>query len=119
MGEAVEGVSKKTVFCIFLKIEKQEEYKALIEYVKMNKENNTDWFKLEANKQGTRWTGRCWVVHNFEKYEFELSFDIPVTYPSAPPALALPGLLYLVWHMVSLFFVLFVFFLNFPFHQTN
>ncbi len=32
------------------------------------------------------------MVHNFERYEFELSFDIPVTYPAAPPALALPEL---------------------------
>jgi ufm1-conjugating enzyme 1 len=40
---------------VLLVLVQQEEYKALIEYVKMNKENNTDWFKLEANKQGTRW----------------------------------------------------------------
>merc|ERR1711991_437061 len=31
----------------------KEEYKALIEYVKMNKENNNDWFKIEANKTGS------------------------------------------------------------------
>ena len=71
----------------------KEEYKALIEYVKMNKESGSDWFKLEAgNKQGTSWKGRCWVMHNFERYEFELSFELPATYPVAPPPLALPEL---------------------------
>lgn len=70
----------------------KQEYKALIEYVKMNKDANTDWFKLEANKTGTRWTGKCWVMHNFERYEFDLEFEIPATYPSTPVPLALPEL---------------------------
>jgi ufm1-conjugating enzyme 1 len=58
----------------------------------MNKEQNRDWFQLEANPTGTRWTGRCWVNHNFERYEFELTFDLPVSYPVAPVPLALPQL---------------------------
>lgn len=32
------------------------------------------------------------MMHNFEKYEFDLTFDLPVTYPTAPVPLALPEL---------------------------
>lgn len=74
----------------------------------------TDWFKLEANKTGTRWTGKCWVMHNFKRYEFELEvvvfvrrfflfstsrnplppskFELPVSYPTSPVPLSLPEL---------------------------
>eukprot|EP01117_Protostelium_nocturnum_P006831 TRINITY_DN2451_c0_g5_i1.p1 TRINITY_DN2451_c0_g5~~TRINITY_DN2451_c0_g5_i1.p1 ORF type:complete len:154 (+),score=33.43 TRINITY_DN2451_c0_g5_i1:124-585(+) len=70
----------------------KEEYSALISYVTQNKEADNDWFILEANKTGTRWTGKCWYIYNFLKYEFELQFDVPVTYPSTPVELELPEL---------------------------
>eukprot|EP01097_Dermamoeba_algensis_P000104 TRINITY_DN1039_c0_g1_i1.p1 TRINITY_DN1039_c0_g1~~TRINITY_DN1039_c0_g1_i1.p1 ORF type:complete len:159 (+),score=48.95 TRINITY_DN1039_c0_g1_i1:45-479(+) len=70
----------------------KEELTALIEYVKMNKENDNDWFKIEPNKNGTRWTGKCWYIYNLHKYEFDLQFDIPVTYPTTPIELELPEL---------------------------
>ena len=38
----------------------KEEYKGLITYVQNNKEADTDWFRLESNKEGTRWFGKCW-----------------------------------------------------------
>lgn len=31
----------------------KEEYNSLITYIKSNKESDTDWFRLEANKEGT------------------------------------------------------------------
>ncbi|XP_076162603.1 ubiquitin-fold modifier conjugating enzyme 1 isoform X2 [Ptiloglossa arizonensis] len=70
----------------------KEEYQALIKYVKNNKESDNDWFRLESNKEGTRWFGKCWYIHNLLKYEFEIEFDIPVTYPITAPEIALPEL---------------------------
>ena len=32
----------------------KEEYNSLITYIKSNKESDTDWFRLEANKEGNR-----------------------------------------------------------------
>ena len=69
----------------------KEEYKSLIVYTQMNKSNDNDWFRISAsNPEGTRWTGKCWYVHNLLKYEFDLQFDIPVTYPATAPELELP-----------------------------
>lgn len=31
-----------------------EEYLALIKYVEINKEADNDWFKIESNKEGTK-----------------------------------------------------------------
>eukprot|EP00727_Mastigamoeba_balamuthi_P003470 m51a1_g1312 putative ubiquitin-fold modifier-conjugating enzyme 1 (160) ;mRNA; r:217248-218129 len=70
----------------------REEYTSIIKYVQLNKEAGDDWFTLEANKEGTRWHGRCWFMHNFSKYEFALEFEIPVTYPVTAPDLVLPEL---------------------------
>lgn len=41
-----------------------------------NKESDNDWFRLESNKEGTKWFGKCWYIHNFSKYEFEIEFDV-------------------------------------------
>ena len=71
----------------------KEEYKSLIAYTQMNKSNDNDWFRISAsNPEGTRWTGKCWYVYNLLKYEFDLQFDIPITYPSTAPELELPQL---------------------------
>jgi len=70
----------------------KEEYQALIKYVENNKTAGNDWFRLESNKEGTRWFGKCWHVQDMLKYEFDVEFDIPVTYPVTAPELALPEL---------------------------
>ncbi|KAL0232421.1 hypothetical protein PCE1_002762 [Barthelona sp. PCE] len=70
----------------------KEEYRALISYIKINKDNGRDWFKLEPNKQRTKWTGSCWFFYNNLRYEFDLEFEIPVGYPTVSPALMLPQL---------------------------
>lgn len=57
----------------------REELQALIHFVKMNKEADNDWFRIECNKTGTRWTGKCWAYHEGVKHEFELHFEIPGT----------------------------------------
>ena len=41
---------------------------------------------------GTRWFGTCWHFHDLKKYEFDVEFDIPVTYPMTAPEIALPEL---------------------------
>jgi hypothetical protein len=33
-----------------------QEYTALIKYIQMGKENDTDWFQIESNKEGTVWS---------------------------------------------------------------
>ena len=30
-----------------------------------------DWFTIKPNKEGTRWEGRCWYIHELIKYEFD------------------------------------------------
>ena len=47
-----------------------------VQYVGQNKEADNDWFRLESNKDGTRWFGKCWYVHNLLKYEFSVEFDV-------------------------------------------
>ena len=70
----------------------KEEYMALITYQKVNKEMGNEWFSIESNKLGTRWTGKVWHVHEYKKYEFDLEFELPVAYPNVSPELALPAL---------------------------
>ena len=55
---------------------------ALIQYQKVNKEAGNEWFTIESNKTGTRWTGKVWYVHDMVKYEFDLEFELPVAYPN-------------------------------------
>ena len=62
------------------------------QYQKVNKEAGNEWFTIESNQTGTRWTGKVWHMHEMKKYEFDLEFDLPVAYPQAPPELALPEL---------------------------
>lgn len=73
--------------------------------MQINKDAGNDWFTLESNKTGTQWNGKCWYIHNFRKYEFDLEFEvllsnicsegllqIPATYPTTAPELQLPEL---------------------------
>lgn len=62
------------------------------QYVKLNKEEDKDWFHIECNKTGTRWTGTCWYYYEQIRYEFDLEFDIPVSYPTTAPELKLTQL---------------------------
>lgn len=62
----------------------------------MNKQADNDWFLIEpANKQGTRWKGKCWYVHNMVKYEFEMNFEVRCVLPrlawSFPESLPAPA----------------------------
>lgn len=70
----------------------KEEYSALIAYVRMNQEEDNEWFEIEPNADNTKWKGRCWYFYNFQKYEFVLQFEIPATYPDTPIELELPEL---------------------------
>lgn len=63
-----------------------------MQFVEINKANDSDWFKIESNEEGTRWFGTCWHVYNHVKYEFEVEFDIPATYPTTAPEIELPQL---------------------------
>uniref|UniRef100_A0A8V1A4K1 Ubiquitin-fold modifier-conjugating enzyme 1 n=1 Tax=Gallus gallus TaxID=9031 RepID=A0A8V1A4K1_CHICK len=56
----------------------KEEYRALIQYVEHNKASDNDWFRLESNAEGTRWSGRCWHIHELLKYEFAIEFEVSV-----------------------------------------
>jgi len=70
----------------------EQEYAALIKFVQINKESDNDWFQIESNKDGTRWFGTCWFVHDYQRYEFGVQFDIPVAYPTTAPEIELPEL---------------------------
>ena len=70
----------------------KEEMTALITYIKNNKETDNDWFTIESNPTGTRWDGKCWTFVDGLKYEFDLTFEIPVTYPTTNMDLCLPEL---------------------------
>lgn len=70
----------------------KEEYQALIAYVKMNKTEGNDWFKVASDATGLHWTGTCWYIFEHQRYEFKFEFDIPVGYPATPLELRLPEL---------------------------
>jgi ufm1-conjugating enzyme 1 len=48
----------------------KEEYLVLIKYIEMNKKDDNDWFKIESDKTGLNWKGKCWVIHELVRYEF-------------------------------------------------
>jgi hypothetical protein len=58
----------------------------------MNKESDTDWFTIQPSDGGKRWSGKCWYVHNYIKYEFDFQFEIPAMYPAVAPEIELPEL---------------------------
>uniref|UniRef100_A0A7S4DDW8 Ubiquitin-fold modifier-conjugating enzyme 1 n=1 Tax=Lotharella globosa TaxID=91324 RepID=A0A7S4DDW8_9EUKA len=70
----------------------KEELKALITYVNNNKKNDNDWFFISPNADGTQWSGKCWTYHEMHKYEFNVNFEIPITYPVTPFEIVLPEL---------------------------
>lgn len=69
-----------------------EEFAALIHYVDENKANDTEWFTIDCNDEGTKWFGECWHVHNMNTYRFKLEINIPAAYPNAPVDIVLPDL---------------------------
>lgn len=70
----------------------KEELQALIRYIQQNKATDSDWFTITSNKEGTKWSGRCWYIHNLLKYEFAFEFDVPATYPATAPEIRIPEL---------------------------
>eukprot|EP00871_Galdieria_phlegrea_P001873 jgi/Galph1/2687/GphlegSOOS_G1342.1 len=70
----------------------REELSALISYVKLNKDTDRDWFFVDCDPKGINWSGKCWYYLDNIRYEFDLTFEIPVTYPMTPPELILPQL---------------------------
>lgn len=58
---SISDVNRKEYFTllhsslhVFIRL--KEEYSRLIEYIKINKEMDNDWFKIESNKTGTRYS---------------------------------------------------------------
>ena len=49
------------------------------QYIHNNKEADNDWLRIQSNKEGTRWFGKCWYIQDYKKYEFELEFDVSLT----------------------------------------
>ncbi|KAG1678853.1 hypothetical protein FOA52_003521 [Chlamydomonas sp. UWO 241] len=70
----------------------KQELQALIKYVQINKETDSDWFTIQPKNGGMEWVGKCWYVHNLIKYEFDFDFEIPATYPATAPEIQLPEL---------------------------
>lgn len=70
----------------------REEYVAIINYIQEIKKEDADWFVIESDDSGLKWSGKCWVIYDQAKYEFKLEFEIPPTYPLTPIELVLPEL---------------------------
>ena len=70
----------------------KQEVKALIAYIKNNKASDQDWFTIKPNPTGTFWSGTCWYYYKSIKYQFNIQFDTPATYPAAAPEIAIPEL---------------------------
>ncbi|KAK9819989.1 hypothetical protein WJX72_004848 [[Myrmecia] bisecta] len=70
----------------------KEELQALIKYIQLNKASDSDWFTITSNKEGTHWSGKCWYVHELQKYTFDFQFDVPATYPAVAPEIEIPEL---------------------------
>lgn len=47
---------------------------------------------VTAVRRASRWTGKCWYIHEMVKYEFALEFELPVSYPVTPFEIVLPEL---------------------------
>jgi hypothetical protein len=62
---AAAALASMRLLALFL----SQEYTALIKYIQMGKENDTDWFQIESNKEGTVWTGKVWYIYEMKKYE--------------------------------------------------
>ena len=58
----IYGIDQVRILCL----DTSEERKciSLTRYITNNKEADNDWFRLESNKEGTRWFGKCWHYHN-------------------------------------------------------
>jgi hypothetical protein len=69
-----------------------QELQALIQYIQMNKDSDTDWFTIQPSDGGKKWSGKCWYVHNYIKYEFDFQFEVPATYPAVAPEIEIPEL---------------------------
>jgi ufm1-conjugating enzyme 1 len=70
----------------------REELMCLIQYIETTKADDNEWFYIEPDESGVHWRGKCWYIHDLIKYEFELLFDIPATYPASPFEMVLPEL---------------------------
>lgn len=70
----------------------KEEYTVLIDYIERLQKDDQEWFKIECDENGLKWTGSCSVVYDMVKYEFKLEFEIPAAYPQSNIELVLPEL---------------------------
>lgn len=79
----IKPSSKWVYFSIYYKFTFSIDLTAIVrhfssQYVQNNKDSGTDWFRLESNKEGTKWFGTCWCMHNLLKYEFKVEFDVSI-----------------------------------------
>ena len=70
----------------------KQELLILINLIKQNKKSGNDWFSIECLQAGLFWKGKCWYWENYEKYEFNFEFELPVGFPAAPPEIKIPEL---------------------------
>jgi ufm1-conjugating enzyme 1 len=70
----------------------REEYCALITYIEINVNDDNEWFNVEPDETGIQWKGKCWYFYENIRYEFDLEFEIPATYPATPIEIVLPEL---------------------------
>lgn len=64
----------------------KQELNALVKYAQINQASDSSWFNIAPLKgtKFTKWEGKCWYIQDLVKYEFDVEFEIPVTYPKTP-----------------------------------
>ncbi|CAG9460977.1 unnamed protein product [Pedinophyceae sp. YPF-701] len=71
----------------------KEELAAMIQYIKMNKAKDEHWFTVDPPlENGAKWSGTCWMMHEYQRYEFRWQLELGISYPAAPPEIELPEL---------------------------
>lgn len=71
----------------------KQELNALMKYKALVKATDSDWFNIApSDATCTKWKGKCWYMFEMVKYEFDVEFEIPVTYPTTPFEIVLPEL---------------------------
>jgi hypothetical protein len=68
-----------------------QELQALITYIQMNKDSDTDWFTIQPEDGGKAWKGKCWCVAHSMLADIYLAV-------AAPALLQQPGSIALGQH---------------------
>jgi ufm1-conjugating enzyme 1 len=64
--------------CVFL-----QELQALITYIQMNKDSDTDWFTIQPEDGGKAWKGKCWCAAHCMLVHLTVAPPAPLQQPGS------------------------------------